>query len=233
MVMDSHLLILAILAIVIWFYHSKQSDSHSKVVELLSENNLLELENHKLKMRVKYLHNYKSDVSKTFQILDNELKIIKKHIPEEQPSTETNRFAQRVSILTPNVLNSLLAQPANRISEPAQEQGGEDTNVFSSMFNSFLTSNLIHSNPNPNAGTTHQQETPQQEEPRRTLQEAAQQSDIPQVSRTMQQSQTTSLQEAMQQHVEPAIMEETLLHPTAITQDQYSKYLIQEKDSSI
>jgi hypothetical protein len=78
----SWLLVVGIVSIALVFYYFKYTESQVKIVELLSKNHLLDIENQKLKTKVKYLHNYKNDVSKTFKILDNELKIIKKNIPE-------------------------------------------------------------------------------------------------------------------------------------------------------
>jgi hypothetical protein len=75
------------------------------------------LENQKMKSRIKDLQAYKTDVSKTMQILDNELMLINNHIQKQ--STETLqegasnrrspylRSRNNVSLLSPELLTSL------------------------------------------------------------------------------------------------------------------------------
>jgi len=119
-------LVIGILTVTLWFYYN---ESRLKMIELLSKNHILEVENQKLKTKVKYLHNYKTDVSKTFKILDNELKIIKNNI------IPTEDVPPRVSLLTPDILTSLM-------NVEDQEENVPNANMFSSIFNRFLTSNL-------------------------------------------------------------------------------------------
>lgn len=87
--MTQHIIIICILSILLWYYYTKCNEQAGfefvKFAKLINENK-------KLKTKVKYLEKYKTDVSKTFQILDNELVNINDHIKknsQQQSQTET------------------------------------------------------------------------------------------------------------------------------------------------
>jgi hypothetical protein len=179
--------------------------------ELLHQNTKLKDENKKLKLRLKYLENYKNDVSKTFKILDNELGLINEHIKNKNthntPSSQTedqnsdeqvpNHFR---TTFTPNVLNSLL--------RTSQESSQSDT-AFNSVFNRFLTGDMHFMNPisipiplssrvpfrSSPQQTTQPQNTPQQTTPQQTTQQETTQQETTQ--------QETTQQDTQQQTTEP------------------------------
>lgn len=120
-------IVLTIVGFIAWYYFNKFQDSEKEYFGLHQKYMHLCNENQKLKARVSDLDTYKTDVSKTFQILDNELVLINDHIkqrntvPSDQGnshlfgSTERGSTPQqrgttqrgRVSILTPELLTTL------------------------------------------------------------------------------------------------------------------------------
>ena len=108
--MQNTLVLCAIVAFFVWYYHTKLKEIQSQYYVLHRRFDEVCNENGKLKSRVKDLQAYKNDVSKTFKILDNELVMINEHIKKNNPRTDANRAqpANRISILSPNLLNSLM-----------------------------------------------------------------------------------------------------------------------------
>ena len=184
--MTQHIIIICIITILLWYYYTKSKDNDDKYIpvmirqsELLHENTRLKQDNKKLKIRVKYLENYKSDVSKTFKILDSELGLINDHIKNKQPPTRRDQEEPRVELetqpeprfrtsITPTVLNSLLRTSQ----EPTQSD-----NMLDSIFNRFLTGDMHFINqqrqspaptstsPTPSVILQHQQRQRQQRPP--------------------------------------------------------------------
>jgi hypothetical protein len=142
--MTQYIIIICIITILLWYYYTKSKENDNKYIpvmirqsELIHDNSKLKQENKKLKLRVKYLENYKNDVSKTFKILDNELVLINEHIKNrasnipESPVEESNNFQ---TSLTPSILNSLIRNSTESL-EP-------DNNLFNNIFNRFLTGDM-------------------------------------------------------------------------------------------
>ena len=152
--MSQHLIIICIVSILLWYYYTKSKEQDDKYIpvmirqsELLNENNLLKQDNKKLKTKIKYLENYKNDVSKTFKILDNELVLINDHIKNQSNGLNTTTTTintspqQHITSVTPNILNSLLRH------EEIQVPHGSHTSIpnsgiFNNMFNRFLTGDM-------------------------------------------------------------------------------------------
>ena len=84
--MTQSMIIICIIIILLWYYYisTEKGDKYvSTMMEhstLLQENIKLKQENKKLRVKLKYLENYKNDISKTFKILDNELGMINEHL---------------------------------------------------------------------------------------------------------------------------------------------------------
>ena len=162
--MDSSIIIIiiSILVILLWFYFMKYSEQESKFLPVMLKQkqviSKLKDENVKMKSELKYLHNYKNDVSKTFQILDNELVMINDRIKQTetvpsndqvQSSTQTGRSSFQTSF-NRSILSTLLnsasmsvdpepmepMEPMEPIEPTENEQPGGD--LFN-IFNRFLT----------------------------------------------------------------------------------------------
>ena len=69
-----------IFGIISWYYFNKFLESEREYSKLHKRFDNLYVENQKMRTRVKDLQSYKTDVSKTFQILDNELVMINDHL---------------------------------------------------------------------------------------------------------------------------------------------------------
>jgi len=159
--MDGSIIIISILVILLWFYFMKYSEQESKYLPVMLKQkqviSKLKVENVKMKSELKYLHNYKNDVSKTFQILDNELVMINDRIKQTgdqvQNSTQTQPRSSFQTSFNPSILSTLLnsarvdqqstepietTQPIEptQLTETENEQPGGD--LFN-IFNRFLT----------------------------------------------------------------------------------------------
>ena len=73
-------IICVIFGIISWYYFNKFLESEREYSKLHKRYDNLHIENQKMRTRVKDLQSYKTDVSKTFQILDNELIMINDHL---------------------------------------------------------------------------------------------------------------------------------------------------------
>ena len=153
--MEGSIIIISILVILLWFYFMKYSEQESKFLPVMLKQkqviSRLKDENIKIKSELKYLHNYKNDVSKTFQILDNELVMINDRIkqtetvPSNQFSTQNQPRSSFQTSFNPSILNTLLnsasiptqqTQPTQPTQVNENEQLGGD--LFN-IFNRFLT----------------------------------------------------------------------------------------------
>lgn len=97
-----------VLGLGMWYIYAKLHESERAYYTLYQRSQQLFNENQILRTRVKDLHSYKNDVSKTFKILDNELMLINDHI-KKQVTHQDEQLPQSdssVSLLTPELLNS-------------------------------------------------------------------------------------------------------------------------------
>lgn len=150
--MSQHIIIICIVTILLWYYYMKSKEQDDKYLpvmvrqsELMHENSKLKQDNKKLRMRIKYLENYKNDVSKTFKILDSELGLINEHIkqtrgpqvslnePVHPPPSISSSNMFRTSV-TPSILNTLL--------QTSQEAPAPSDSLFNNIFNRFLTGEM-------------------------------------------------------------------------------------------
>jgi hypothetical protein len=102
----------------------KYSEQESKYLPVMLKQkqmiSKLKDENVKMKSDLKYLHHYKNDVSKTFQILDNELvmindKIKQTEIDHVQNSTQTQSPSTSFQTsFNPSILSTLLNSASER-----------------------------------------------------------------------------------------------------------------------
>ena len=121
------LVICIILGLVSWYYFNKFQESEKEYSYLHRRFESVYIENQKMKTRLDDLQNYKNDVSKTFKILDKELEMINDHLQKETP---ININAQRsasllprttnVSLLTPDILTTLISSTTRNLFAPRQ-----------------------------------------------------------------------------------------------------------------
>ena len=149
--MSQNLIIICILGILLWYYFMKTKEFEYRNIQLYNEIQNRTNYVRKLKSKNKYLQTYKTDVSNTFKILNNELdsinEIIKPTLPNlENPSTPEippqinllnflieNRQQQQITPSAPSTSSAPLP--------PLQE------NLFTSFLNNFLTQNILPENP--------------------------------------------------------------------------------------
>ena len=161
--MEGSIIIISILVILLWFYFMKYSEQESKFLPVMLKQkqviSRLKDENIKIKSELKYLHNYKNDVSKTFQILDNELVMINDRIkqtetvPSNQFSTQNQPRSSFQTSFNPSILNTLLNSASiptqqTQPTQPTPTQPTQPTQVneneqlggdLFNIFNRFLT----------------------------------------------------------------------------------------------
>ncbi len=134
-------LILIFLGFFTWYFYNKYLIYEKYNHTINTKYNELVSENYQLNERIKELQAYRNDVSKTFQILDNELVLINDKINQQQnnnpdfhlniPPTINNQVEESqdiqpnetdnhdtlqtssISLLTPELLNNLLQQTHN------------------------------------------------------------------------------------------------------------------------
>lgn len=115
--MQNSLVLVAIIAFIAWYYFAKYQESEKEYNQLHKMYVDICNENERSKSRVEDLQSYKNDVTKTFQILDNELLMINDHIKNQntqhssvftrlQPQ-QNRESSERISILTPDLLQTL------------------------------------------------------------------------------------------------------------------------------
>jgi len=132
--MQNSLVLVAIIAFIAWYYFAKYQESEKEYNRLQKMYVDICNENARSKSRVEDLQSYKNDVSKTFQILDNELLVINDHIKNQntQQSSIYSRLqpqqnresSERISILTPDLLQTLF-NGMNQESQMSVETDGE------------------------------------------------------------------------------------------------------------
>lgn len=136
--MTNNIITILLVGAIVWVCYVKYQEYQYKTLQLMSKNHLLEIENQKMKTKIRYLQNYKTDVSKTFKILNNELSLIKENLPENS-----------VNILTPQIFNSLMssepetpdvnANVANVNANVANVANVANADIFSTLLNRFLS----------------------------------------------------------------------------------------------
>ena len=124
--MTNNIITILLVGGIVWICYVKYQEYQYKTLQLLSKNHLLEIENQKMRAKIRYLQNYKTDVSKTFKILNNELSLIKENLPENTDH-----------ILTPQVFNSLTGSSPQ--TSHSESSSGTASDIFSTLFNRFLS----------------------------------------------------------------------------------------------
>jgi hypothetical protein len=252
--MTQHIIIICIITILLWYYYTKSKDNDDKYLpvmvrqsELMHANSRLKQENKKLRMRVKYLENYKNDVSKTFKILDNELGLINDHIKYNRPtnnqSTEQDESNSFQTSVTPTILNSLLRNSQETSSLPPPQSLPSD-NLFNNIFNRFLTGDMNFANQVPLDSFIQSRERPDIPEPETTEPQDSETQGIPegQESQESQESQETQeSQERLDSQESQGIPDSQEAHSQASVSfsvnylplnSSYRQYLIRRDNSS-
>lgn len=127
--MQNTLVLCAIIGFIAWYYFNKFQESEKEYYKLHKKYEEAISDNTRMKSRVKDLQSYKNDVSKTFQILDNELLMINDHLKRKEPETQQDTVhpnGGRVSILTPELLGSLFNN-ANQERISSNGEGNQTT----------------------------------------------------------------------------------------------------------
>ena len=144
--MNGSIIIICILSILLWFYFMKYSEHEIKYLPVMVKQkqviSQLRNENLKLKSKLKYLQTYKNDVSKTFQILDNELVMINDKLKQESLPIEQTQTPLFQTSFTPSILNSLLNSVNTDLTTEIQNTAplrNPTDDIFNNIFNRFLT----------------------------------------------------------------------------------------------
>jgi hypothetical protein len=106
------LIILIILGLVSWYYYNKFQESEQNYRKLYYQLEKEHIKNKNMQIRIHDLESYRNDISKTFNVLDKELVAINSHLQRRNNNdVNLNKTASaNVSILTPELLNSLLSE---------------------------------------------------------------------------------------------------------------------------
>jgi|694.fasta_scaffold01547_10 hypothetical protein len=200
-------IICVVFGIISWYYFNKFLESEREYSKLHKRFDNLYVENQKVRTRVKDLQSYKTDVSKTFQILDNELVMINDHLQKrndrggnqvrnivsnanagQQPSIPIHTTIQTSRIPLTRI-SSFANMPTNNVSLLTPE-------LLSSLFN-MNTEELrqsVSQQPPQQQGTQQppqqQQQQPPQQQPQQQPQQPPQQPPQQQPQQPPQQSVT-------------------------------------------
>ena len=237
-----------IFGIISWYYFNKFLESEREYSKLHKRFDNLHIENQKMRTRVKDLQSYKTDVSKTFQILDNELVMINDHLKRRSDrggninsnlqnqnplrNAGTN-FAPNSSIPIHTTIQTSRI-PLTRISSFANMPSGNNV--------SLLTPELLTSLFNMNTEDLRQQPLPQQQAPQQQLpqqplpQQQAPQQQAPQQQAPQQQApqQQAPPQQAQQQAQQQALQQQELVEQSYVQQEeqiQKEEQVYQEDDN--
>ena len=175
-------IICVVFGIISWYYFNKFLESEREYSKLHKRFDNLYVENQKVRTRVKDLQSYKTDVSKTFQILDNELVMINDHL-QKRNDRGGNQVRNIVSNANagqqPSVPIHTTIQtsriPLTRISSFANMPSNNNVSLLtpellSSLFN-MNTEELrqsVSQQPPQQQDTQPQQQPPQQQQPQGT-----------------------------------------------------------------
>lgn len=139
--LQNTLVLCAVIGFITWYYFNKFQESEREYYKLHKKYEEAVHENARIKSRVKDLQSYKNDVSKTFQILDNELLMINDHLKRRgnnsvqgtlRPDGQQEGISNRVSILTPELLGTLFnnmnqeRQPTSASNQVFQRHQGQE-----------------------------------------------------------------------------------------------------------
>jgi hypothetical protein len=95
--LQNTILVCAIVGFIAWYYYQKFQESEREYMKLHKRFVDVCNENVRFKARVRDLQTYKNDVSKTFQILDNELLMINDHIRKQSNTSNTQNPPTQVN----------------------------------------------------------------------------------------------------------------------------------------
>lgn len=145
MINKTSILMCIFFGIISFYYFNKYQESKSRYDNLHKSFEHYHTENRKMKSRIKDLESYKNDVSKTFQILDNELVLINDNLKRRNTNTgplnyenftpNIDGITQNVSLLTPQLLASLFnmnseeglqEENINELQEHQEEQPSQE-----------------------------------------------------------------------------------------------------------
>lgn len=107
------------------YYFTKFNDIRRNQKKIFDRVNFFWIENQKLRVRLKELQSYKTDVSKTFKILDTELNMINDQLKTRQEYPQS--FSNNISLLTPEILTNLMENMNQEEVEPIQIIHGNDS----------------------------------------------------------------------------------------------------------
>lgn len=152
-----------------FYYFNKFQESELEYVKLHKRFDEIHIENQKMKSRIKDLQSYKNDVSKTMQILDNELMVINNHIQkqnsestlqEDMSSTSpigrrspylrsnlrSNTSRNNISLLSPELLSTLFNNMNQEVYQTPSQQvpyglASETIDVQNNLQSNTLPSN--------------------------------------------------------------------------------------------
>jgi len=199
-------IICVIFGVVSWYYFNKYLETQKEFTNLHKRLQTMNIDNQKMKSRIKDLQSYKNDVSKTFQILDNELILINDHLRNQQPIQATIQTSQ--SNIPSTISSSRI--PITRVSSFTSLHSGNNVSLLTpelltSLFN--MNSEDIYNNslrfnsqrPMQNNDQTVQHNIPVQQEPITVQQEPI---TVQQEPITVQQEPITIQQTNIQQNVE-------------------------------
>jgi len=100
-----------------WYYYNKFLESEKEYKQLHNDYMECRNENEKNKVKIRELVRYQQDVSRTFKIMDNEIKSINDHITKERQPETPQRMAQSdglESMMNPYTLLNNILQIENR-----------------------------------------------------------------------------------------------------------------------
>jgi predicted nuclease with TOPRIM domain len=130
------------------YYFTKFNDIRRNQKKIFDRVNFFWIENQKLRVRIKELQSYKTDVSKTFKILDTELNMINDQLRTRQE--QTSSFNNNISLLTPEILTNLMENMNQEEIEPIQIIQSESVNASANE----IVNESASVNENENASTS-------------------------------------------------------------------------------
>ena len=90
-----------------WYYYNKFLDSEREYINLHQQYSAKHNENEKNKVRIKELQKYQQDVSRTFHIMDNEIKAIHDTVKKGPPQPQTIELDGNIPV--PSILSELFS----------------------------------------------------------------------------------------------------------------------------
>ena len=119
------LIILILLGLVSWYYFNKFQESEQNYRKLYYQFEKVYVDNKNMKIRIQDLECYKNDISKTFNVLDKELLVINNHLQRRNNDNDNVNLnktgSANVSIITPELLNSLLSESEVNVNKSDSE----------------------------------------------------------------------------------------------------------------